>query len=238
MRLPTELICEIIADVVSTPAVFIFDAEVGENPHPPLMEQSSHIRFRPHVRGESLVSKTIRSLLLTSKWVRSECLEYLQGINVPIVSQHAVVRFNPDVHVICLDKVTDACNQTRGIIEAESWVKDASHILTELNFNIKHLAFTGFGHFDLCTFMWFQTVFPTIEHVYGAFEMRSLGPLAPIGVAFPTGNQAQMFNKATLYMVKKHCEIVRRRFLTSNRRPWRDRQDPPMVPQFEEMILI
>jgi hypothetical protein len=118
MSLPAKLILQITRDVINTPAIFIFDLEfdiaLPRKLHPPLLTQRSDIRFLPAVNSEqrtggvleSVVSKTIRALLLTNKSIRAECLKYLQGIrSVPRAGSHAIVRFNPREHVICIRDV-------------------------------------------------------------------------------------------------------------------------------------
>lgn len=257
MQLPTELICEVIQNVVNEEAVFVFDVEIGETPHPPLLPRSSHIRFRPVVnpRGyqgqlgvpgkyESLVSKTIRSLLLVSKSVRSECLRHLQGIAVPTVHRHAVVRFNPRVHVICLDKVIYTAHQvhwdiTRPGPQLESWARHDSDLLTELDFEIDHLAFMGSGlNYNLSTLRLFQTAFPNIQHLYGAFVERPRNnPSEHIGVALPAHGRANAIHKVVWYMARKHCQVIRRS-LSSPRRISDQEEDEAPVPPFEELVII
>lgn len=157
-RLPPEIIFQIIASLIHQPAAFIFNVELGPLPHPPVTPKGLTMRFIPVVSPrnnyntrapspnpetgsyESLVSKTIRSFLLTSHTVRHECLRLTQSISVPTAQNpHAAVRFAPAYHVICLDQNRVLPYGKPPLVD--SWSKRPENCWTEINFDVQQLAF-------------------------------------------------------------------------------------------------
>lgn len=230
MKLPTELVLKIIHDLVDTPAVFIFDVDLGETPHPPLFRHSGHIRFQPLLSPptdhqghnypgtyESLVSKTIRSLLLTSKWVRAECLKRLQGIKVPTVSRHAIVRFNPKKHIICLYNIRPRSQYfpipttTRRLHDLEIWVRQESDLLTDIDFDIEHLAFMAESGGGQTSLDFLRTVFPGLRHIYSVVtEIPRKSPSESIEVICPARDPTHMLSPMFLYMAAQSWNHTRK----------------------------
>lgn len=224
----------IVGEIINTPAAYIFDVEIGELPHPPLLPKSAHIRFRPvvnpptHLHGhnspgtyESQVSKNIRSLLLSHPSIRAECLGKLKGIKVPTArNPHAIVRFNPEKHVICLYKVVDlthrGCNRI-GPVEFISWVKDNADLLTDLDFEINHLAFLGEGGCgNKKTIIFFRNVFHSLRNMYGAFtDLPRKYPSEPIDLVCPTLNPTQALSPTFAYIARHFWKIVKDRRMSS-----------------------
>lgn len=237
MGLPTELVLKIIHELIDTPTVFIFDIDLGETPHPPLFRHSGQIRFRPVLNPptdhqghnypgtyESQVSKTIRALLLTSKWVRAECLKRLQGINVPTVSRQAIVRFNPQKHIICLynlrsrSQIFPIPSPTRRLHDMESWVRQESDLLTDIDFDIEHLAFMAEGG-DQTNLGFFRTVFPSLRHIYSAVtEIPRKAPSESIEVICPARDQTHTLSPMFLYMASQSWNHTKNSLLFMARR--------------------
>ncbi|KUI56322.1 hypothetical protein VP1G_10802 [Cytospora mali] len=148
-KLPRELILYVIELIIDTPAVFIFDVQIGLSPHPPLLPQGCQVHFIPITSSsdlgptkwinaelgsqtrpkfpavfESQVSKTIRSLLLTSKFTRDECLRRLHGIPVPTVYRDCIVRFNPNHHITCVNMQAFSFKLAGSRQAAQIWSKE------------------------------------------------------------------------------------------------------------------
>lgn len=227
----------IIHDIMNTPAVFIFDVVLGETPHPPLFRHSGQIRFRPLLSPptdhqghnypgtyESQVSKTIRSLLLTNKWIRAECLKRLHGIKVPSVSRHAIVRFNPQKHIICLynirsrSQILPIRSSTGRLHHFETWVRQESNLLTDIDFDIEHLAFMaeGGGHLSLD---FFRTVFPSLQHIYSAVtEIPRKNPSESIDAICPARDPTHTLSPMFLYMASQSWNHTKNTLFSTTRR--------------------
>lgn len=231
MKLPTELMCKIIREVIDTPAVFVFDVATGKLQHSRPGEQTNYryMSFQPRVNPpnnqnrqdypgtfESQVSKTIRSLLFTNKSIRAECLKHLQGINVPIVNSQAIVRFNPRKHIICLYHVDDSIQLAhRGLMIGPQDLISFAKQLTELNFDIDHLGFMSEGkcHLPECdATAVFRAAFPTIQHVYAVVtELPRKNPSEPIGFVCPARDPAHTLSPMFLHMAKRSWNFVKSR---------------------------
>lgn len=245
MSLPTELICQIIYEIIDTPAVFVFDIDVRDLPHTPDPQQSVHISFRPFVsppprfqfeRGqwvseypgtlESQVSRTIRSLLLTNRWIRAECLKRLQGIKVPTVSSNAVVRFNPRQHIVCLHDIGFSGPQAYrhpSIVPGDlmSWLKHESDVPTDLDFHIDHLAFVGMARdtrwsgrtTNLTSFLFLRTTFPSLQHIHRSIpDLPRKDPAEPVVLARRRRalSSTQNLGPAGLYHDRQFCRDLER----------------------------
>ncbi|KAJ0117371.1 hypothetical protein J7T55_003785 [Diaporthe amygdali] len=224
MALPTELIYQIIRDIINTPAVFIFDIDFGKDPHPPLLPQSCHIRFRP------------------------------VGITVPTVGPDAIVRFNPRQHIICLHRTGSTINQihaTPGPPSSasyfRSWVKRDSDLLTDLNFDIVHLAFMN-GLYNLSWPKYFITlheIFPSLQCVYGAVvELPRKHPSEPVGLVRPVRDPAHTLSPVFMFMTRRAWQIAWRSYSRDILRltgGWTGAHQAPLlalVRNYEELVLI
>ncbi|KAI3390441.1 hypothetical protein diail_9647 [Diaporthe ilicicola] len=233
MALPAELIYIIIRNIIDTPAVFIFDVDISTPPQPPqpaARPQSRHISFRPCVSPpngqgtqayfgtyESQVSKTIRSLLLTNRHVRDECLSHLQGIAVPHAGGHAVVHFNPRRHIICLQHVTMS-PPPPSQHPPTFWANRNTNLATNFNFEIDHLAFlyTGLMDWRYEAVAVFRRAFPTLQHFYGAQVNRPRGhPSKPLELVCPTRDPGHGLSPALVYIAKRSWKLVRQEVLQS-----------------------
>lgn len=234
MTLPAELICEILREIIDTPAVFIFDVSIGW-----LADRHQHLRydhmtFKPFIHPidpkaymyylprpqkypgtlESQVSKTIRSLLLTSKEIRAECLRRLQGITVPTANGPAIVRFNPRKHIICLrnvNKSAPSIRPDRGSSIGPRELATLATQLTDINFEIHHLGFMQeFYNGGIDVRKHFKNTFPTIRHLYTVVtEAPRKNPSEPIDVVFPADDPAQTISPVFLHMAKRSWTIIR-----------------------------
>lgn len=231
MKLPTELMCKIIREVIDTPAVFVFDVVTGTLQQSRTGEDTDYryMSFRPRVDPpgnqtgqeypgtfESQVSKTIRSLLLTNKSIRAECLKHLQGINVPTANGQAIVRFNPKEHIICLYRIEDAAQLPHRwfMIGPQDLISFAKQ-LTDLNFDINHLAFMSEGVCGIKkAYEWavFKSAFPTIQRVYAAVtELPRKNPSEPIDFVCPARDPTHTPSPMFLHMAKRSWDMVKSR---------------------------
>lgn len=159
-----------------------------------LLEHLNRDKSRPEFPGvyESQVSKTIRSLLLTSRFTREACLRRLHGITVPTVGRDCIVRFSPAHHVICLNNiqslpciqvVVDPAGRKQHI---QMWAKDDADLWSDLNFDVRHVAFLWHGPSRQQTIVMFGFVFPGLERIYGAvIDLPRRDPAKPLEVVFP-----------------------------------------------------
>jgi hypothetical protein len=183
-KIPQEVLDMVIKSIIWTPTIFFFDLVVGApRLRPPLLPQSAHMKFQPRVNPptgdhpgtyESIISKTIRSLRLTSRRINTTCLEELEGcIRVPTISEHAVVRFNPRVHIICIHDFRVSFHQSHYTFSFQqiSWVKREADLWTSLDFDIDHLALMHwrFGGCLNRIMEAFLLVFPTLGKLYSVY---------------------------------------------------------------------
>ncbi|KAG6360969.1 hypothetical protein INS49_012037 [Diaporthe citri] len=231
MKLPMELMCKIIREVIDTPAVFVFDVVTGTLQHSQTGGRTDYryMSFHPRVNPpsnqsrqdyagtfESQVSKTIRSLLLTNRSIRAECLKHLQGITVPIANGQAVVRFNPRKHVICLYKVGDLVQLTHRqfMIGPQDLIAFAKQ-LTDLNFDINHLGFMsegGCGVRERDVAAVFRSAFPTIQHLYAVVtELPRKNPSEPIDFVCPAHDPRHTLSPMFLHIAKRSWNVVKSR---------------------------
>ncbi|KKY33524.1 hypothetical protein UCDDA912_g06503 [Diaporthe ampelina] len=228
MKLPTELICKIIREVINTPAVFIFDVVRGNLKHSAGGPNTYHcMAFEPRVSPpgnqidqqypgtfESQVSKTIRSLLLTNKSIRAECLKQLQGIAVPTANGQAVVRFNPRKHVICIHRVkynNPAVLKTHDRFEVSPYnINLYARQLADLNFDIDSLGFIADPECgDYSTLALFRSAFPTLKHIYAVVtEFPRKNPSEPIDFVCPSRDPTHSLSPVFLHIAKRSWEML------------------------------
>lgn len=158
---------------------------------------------------ESKVSKTIRSLLLTSRATRAACLSRLHGIPVPAVGRDCIVRFNPEHHIICIDKVTFLSNiYQRGVNDpvVEVWAGNDADLWSGLNFDIRHLALMWNHSGTYRTVATLCFIFPGLEHIYSATMVQPRpNPHRPLEVVFPDRQPpSPMVDAVFVYMARRY----------------------------------
>lgn len=236
MKLPVELICDIIRYIIDMPAVFIFDVDISAAPHPPILPQSRHICFKPcvnpplqlHAQGqseqkypgtyESQVSKTIRGLLLTNKSIRAECLTHLHGIPVRYGAGNAIVRFNPRKHIICLQNITVSSPvYDRVRHRYTTWANRDPGLSTDFSFDIDHIAFMYLDH--LCrgtpsVMRTFRRAFPTLQNFYCAVvDPFRKSHSEPLGMVCPDRDPAHGLSPVLVFILGRNRELMRGRCL-------------------------
>ncbi|KAL1850731.1 hypothetical protein Daus18300_012809 [Diaporthe australafricana] len=234
LRLTPELMCEIIRLIVDTPAVFIFDVSISDPPYPPILPQSRHFLFVPCVSPplqqdaqgqseqrhpgtyESPVSKTIRSLLLTDKAVRQECLKHLQGIPVDGGAGDAIVRFNPRRHTICLQRIHIGYPAFSFVTYRNNrWADRVPGLSSDLRFDIDHLAFMYLdqqGCIDRYHVVrTFRRAFPTLQNFCCAVVDPYRTSLSePLRAVYPDRDPAHGLSPVFVFMMKRYRDLVRR----------------------------
>lgn len=260
MKLPMELMCKIVREVIDTPAVFVFDVDTGTLQQSRTGEDTKYryMSFHPRVNPpgnqigqeypgtfESQVSKTIRSLLLTNKSIRAECLKHLQRIPVPTANGQAFVHFNPRKHIICLYRLKDSAQLTHRwfMLGPQDLISFAKQ-LTGLNFDINHLGFMSEGSFGIDRadeLAVFRRAFPTIQHVYAVVtELPRKNPSEPIDFVCPARDPKHTLSPMFLHMAKRSWDVVKSRLFWQLRAPNCARGDWEQDSDFdiEGMVLV